>query len=463
MTPIEFRMIPVADLVDHPQNPRDDLGDPQKLAELANDIADNGNTEALHVFPIKEGPDAGKFLLVAGHRRTAAARLGNVEELYCRLRPDLDSLDKQLETMLRENTHREGITPINEAKAIQAMLECEGMSVKKVAKRIHRSETFIRSRSALVKLPDSAKTAIDAGRMTLEQSLVFDEFADDKSATAELTKNAGTNDWTYTVNRLRSARATKFKQAASEQLVKDLGIKTITSQQAYSSTKYVRDYNREKIPAVRVAEGQVAVIGYQGDLEWYDVKSSAKKKLTDEEIADKKRLQDIAAGLEQADALWNEFVERKIRDAAGHFDRPEDAPAVLTLRKSMFSGYGASHPRAARVLGISIALDGVRSLEETQAIEAAIERLKLLQLAYLHAFLHLMKDDLHKPATWKAEYSWSRESLQKFLDLRRDIFGYEVTAYEQEALDYWAEKEKESAATSAENDEGWDLDNDDDA
>ncbi|WP_420179661.1 ParB/RepB/Spo0J family partition protein [Paenarthrobacter sp. TA1.8] len=461
MTPIEFRMIPVADLVDHPQNPRDDLGDPQKLAELANDIAENGNTEALHVFPLQDGPDAGKFLLVAGHRRTAAARLGNVEELYCRLRPDLDSLDKQLETMLRENTHREGITPINEAKAIQAMLDCEGMSVKKVAKRIHRSETFIRSRSALVKLPDSAKHAIDAGRMTLEQSQIFDDFADNPEATAELTKNAGTTDWTYTVNRLKREREVAFKKAASKQLITDLGITTIQQHETYTSNKYNRDYDREKTPGQRVTEGQVAVIGHNGDLEWYQVKQVTKKKLTDEEIADKKRLKDIAAGLEQSEALWLEFIERKIRDAAGHFEQPENAPAVLALRKSMFSGYAASHARAARVLGISVASSSSLTLEEQAAVDAAIAKLKLLQLAYLHAFLHLMKDDLHKPSTWHARYSFERESLQKFTDTRKEIFGYDVTAYEQEALDYWDEKEKEASAASAENDEGWDLDDED--
>ncbi|MDI2019726.1 ParB/RepB/Spo0J family partition protein [Paenarthrobacter nicotinovorans] len=441
MTPIEFRMIPVADLVDHPQNPRDDLGDPQKLAELANDIADNGNTEALHVYPIKDGPDAGKFLLVAGHRRTAAARLGNVEELYCRLRPDLDSLDKQLETMLRENTHREGITPINEAKAIQAMLDCEGMSVKKVAKRIHRSETFIRSRSALVKLPDSAKHAIDAGRMTLEQSQIFDDFADDEAATAELTKNAGTTDWTYTVNRLKREKEVAFKTAASNQLITDLGIKTIKQSDTYSSSKYSRDYDREKTPGQRVAEGQVAVIGYSGDLEWYQVKKSTKVKLTDEEVADKKRVKDIAAGLEQADALWLEHVERKISAAVGHFDRPEDAPAVLALRKSMFSGYNASHAKAARVLGIGVAAGSGITADVQAAVEARIDKLKLLQLAYLHAFLHLMKDDLHKPSTWQCRYAFERERLEKFLNLRQEIFGYEVNAYEQEAIDYWAEKE----------------------
>ncbi|QSZ53298.1 ParB/RepB/Spo0J family partition protein [Paenarthrobacter sp. AT5] len=457
MTP-EFRMIPVADLLDHPQNPRDDLGDPQKLAELANDIAENGNTEALHVYPITDGDDAGKFLLVAGHRRTAAARLGNVDELYARLRPDLNTLDKQLETMLRENTHREGITPINEAKAIQAMLDCEGMSVKKVAKRIHRSETFIRSRSALVKLPDTAKAAIDAGRMTLEQSLIFDEFADNPEATAELTENAGTPDWTYTVNRLRREKEVAFKTAASNQLIGDLGIKTIKQSDTYTSNKYNRDYDREKTPAQRVAEGQVAVIGYSGDLEWYQVKKSTKAKLSEEEIADKKRLKDIAAGLEQADALWLEHVERKISAAAGHFDRPEDAPAVIALRKSMFSGYNASHVRAARVLGIGIMADSGVTADVQEAVAARIDKLKLLQLAYLHAHLHLMKDDLHRPTTWQCRYAWDRTSLQYFLDLRKEIFDYEVTAYEQEAIDYWDDKEKETTATAAENDEGWELD-----
>ncbi|QSZ49382.1 ParB/RepB/Spo0J family partition protein [Arthrobacter sp. D5-1] len=460
MTP-EFRMIPVADLVEHPQNPRDDLGDPQKLAELANDIAENGNTEALHVFPITEGENAGKFLLIAGHRRTEAARLGNVAELYARLRPDLDSLDKQLETMLRENTHREGLTPINEAKAIQAMLDCEGMSVKKVAKRIHRSETFIRSRAAMVKLPESAKSAIDAGRMTLEQSQIFDEFADDEEATAELTKNAGTTDWGFTVNRLRNAKVRKFKTAASEQLIKDLGIKTISSYDSYSSNKYSRDYDRDKTPGERVAEGQVAVLGSQGDLEWYQVKQTGKKQLTEAEIADKKRFKDIGAGLEQADALWLEHVERKISAAAGHFDRPEDAPAVLALRKSMFAGYSADRARATRVLGIGVTAEGGMTADVVAAVDARVDKLKLLQLAYLHAFLHLMKDSLHKPSTWHCKYEWDRTSLQKFLDTRREIFGYEVTAYEQEAIDYWDEKERAATAESSDNDEGWDLEDDD--
>ena len=66
----EFRHVPVADLVPHPHNPRTDLGDPQKLSELANDLAAKGNKTACRVFPITDGDDQGKYLIIEGHRHS---------------------------------------------------------------------------------------------------------------------------------------------------------------------------------------------------------------------------------------------------------------------------------------------------------------------------------------------------------------------------------------------------------
>lgn len=273
-------MVPVKDLKPHPDNPRTDLGDPQKLAELANDLAENGNTIPLRLFPDADGRT---FLIIEGHRRTAAAELGNVEELYCWIDPTLDTLAKQLEAMLRENTHREGITTENEAKAIQTMLDCEGMSVRKVAKRIHRSETFIRQRSQIAKLPAPARGLIDGGQLTLEQSQAFDEFRDDDEAIAKLTYVAqdrfhSKHDFERAVMNLRMRRDMPRHRAESERIVEEHKVPTLTDNQTYSGHYHTVDAG-EKSPEELSKEGLYAKIAEgSGKLHWYKKVAGAASK-----------------------------------------------------------------------------------------------------------------------------------------------------------------------------------------
>lgn len=423
-----FEEIHIDQLVVHPKNVRRDVGN---VVDLANSITSKGIQTPLTVTPHPE--DQGKFLIIAGHCRHAAAKLANLDILPCLIDASLDTETKQIEAMLVENTQRTDLTPSEEANGVQLLLAIDGNSVKSVAKAIGRSQNFVRSRVSLTKLPEEAKTAIDGGRMTLEQSTVFNEFDDDPAATAELTKFAGTTGWNPTVNRLRNLRDKSIKKAASEQLIKDLSIKTIGVDKIYTS-KYQRDYDRETTPAEHVAAGDVAIINYSGDLEWYKVQAKApKKELTEEEIADKKRVKDIAAGLEQAEALWNEFLEGAIRDAAGYNDQPGDGPVVVVLRETMFSGYGARSERAASSLGLAADTPHADLL-------AAIDRLKLRQLAYLHGYLHLIPRDLHDPNTWDTGFSYKKRDIENFLKNREQVFGYKINPFETEALEYWAEK-----------------------
>lgn len=423
-----FQELRIDQLVPHPKNVRRDVG---IVTDLANSITSKGIQTPLTVTPHPDNQD--KFLIIAGHCRHAAAQLANLDILPCLIDPSLDTETKQIEAMLVENTQRTDLTPTEEANGVQLLLAIEGNSVKSVAKAIGRSQNFVRSRVSLTKLPEEAKTAIDGGRMTLEQSTVFNEFEDDPEATAELTKFAGTTDWNPTVNRLRNLRVKSFKKAASEQLIKDLKIKTIGVDKIYTS-KYQRDYDREATPAEHVTAGDVAIINYSGELEWYKVQAKApKKQLTDEEIADKKRLTDIAAGLDQAEALWNEFLEGAIRDAAGYNDNPGDAPVVVVLRETMFSGFGSVYVRAATALGLP-------SDVPHDDLLAAIGRLKLRQLAYLHGYLHLIPRELRDPNTWDTGFSYKKRDIENFLKHREQVFGYKITPFEQEALDYWAEK-----------------------
>ena len=61
--------IPIDKLIPHKNNPRRDLGE---LTELADSIKVKGVLQNLTVVPDKKNP--GRYIIVIGHRRCAAAR-----------------------------------------------------------------------------------------------------------------------------------------------------------------------------------------------------------------------------------------------------------------------------------------------------------------------------------------------------------------------------------------------------
>lgn len=466
MSPADYRMIPVADLVPHPHNPRTDLGDPQKLAELANDIAENGNTIRLRVVPILEEPDAGKFLLVEGHRRTEAAKLGQVHELHCWVDPSLDTLAKQVEAMLRENTHREGITASNEAKAIQTILECDGMSVKKVAKAIHRSESFIRKRSRLAGLPAAAHGLVDAGQLTLEQSDAFDEFRGDASAVDQLLRCAQNkyetaHDWDRLVLNLRMRRDAPVHRAASEELIKEHKLTMLTENQTYSG-HYSQIYEKTLSDEEHAEAGHCArLMEGSGKLSWFKKTGSGKEPkqpATEEEKAARRRLKDLEAGLEQDLAIWDEHLRRSITDAGGGLPRTKEEIRISTGLASCVLRFGTDFARASELI---LGKPYTYGAEATAELHGALDRLRPLQLTMLIAELHIKPEALHKPASWDStDYRWrENEGVPRWIRVRQELFGYPPAVFEQEAMEHFIAL---ASTSSADDDQDEDEDNEDD-
>ena len=72
----EITMINIKDLLPHPDNPRKQIGD---ITELAESIRKNGIMQNLTVVPAANG----KYRIIIGHRRAAAARAAGLTELPC--------------------------------------------------------------------------------------------------------------------------------------------------------------------------------------------------------------------------------------------------------------------------------------------------------------------------------------------------------------------------------------------
>lgn len=156
----------VCDLQPNPLNPRRDVN-ASGLDELAESIRAQGVLQPLLVTP------AG--VVVAGHRRLAAARMAGLEEVPVVIR-DLDTVQQQ-EIMLVENLQRQDLSPVEEARAYRRLLEA-GQTTAQLARRIGAPAARINARLVLLKLDDQVQWMFHRGDLPLGLAAVLLRVAD---------------------------------------------------------------------------------------------------------------------------------------------------------------------------------------------------------------------------------------------------------------------------------------------
>ena len=111
--------------------------------------------------------DNGEHLLVAGHRRHAAAqRAGTVTTVPVVVRAMTPV--EVIEAMLSENVNRSDLTVAEEVRAVERLMSLEdGLTPAKLCRRIGRSQAWVRSRMAVTILPARWRAAIDSGELSL--------------------------------------------------------------------------------------------------------------------------------------------------------------------------------------------------------------------------------------------------------------------------------------------------------
>ena len=164
--PVSIPSWPVAELRPNPLNPRGEVDD-SSLEELAESIRAQGVLQPLLVTP------AG--VVVAGHRRLAAARMAGLDEVPVVVR-DLDLVQQQ-EIMLVENLQRQDLSPVEEARAYRRLLEA-GHTTAQLARRIGAPAARINARLVLLKLDEQVQWMFHRGDLPLTLAAVLLKVAD---------------------------------------------------------------------------------------------------------------------------------------------------------------------------------------------------------------------------------------------------------------------------------------------
>ena len=133
--------------------------DAEELQNLALSIAQSGIIQPITVRKVGD-----MYRIIAGERRWRAARMAGLSEIPVVIM-DADE-QKSAEMALVENIPRENLNPIEEAEAIEALMDEFGLTQDEASKRIGRSRSSVANLLRLLDLPDSVREYVSSGALS---------------------------------------------------------------------------------------------------------------------------------------------------------------------------------------------------------------------------------------------------------------------------------------------------------
>lgn len=147
-----------------PTNPRRSF-DQLALEELVESVRVRGIDVPLRVRPLADpGSKGPTHEVIAGHRRLKAALTAGLKQVPCHIE-ELADQDAAVAAYI-DNDQRENITPIDQATALHSLLTDHHLTVEQISEQIGKPPRKIRELLALLRLPDIAQAAVNAGRLS---------------------------------------------------------------------------------------------------------------------------------------------------------------------------------------------------------------------------------------------------------------------------------------------------------
>lgn len=133
--------------------------DKEKLAELANSIAEYGM-----ISPIIAVKEKDYYKIVAGERRWRAAKLAGLKKVPVIVK-EYDQFETE-QVALVENLQREDLNLIEEATGYARLIDRYGITQEELSKKIGKSRSAITNTMRLLKLPAKVLEMVEKGLLT---------------------------------------------------------------------------------------------------------------------------------------------------------------------------------------------------------------------------------------------------------------------------------------------------------
>jgi ParB family chromosome partitioning protein len=200
----------IADIVSNPDQPRREF-DEQSLSELSASIKRHGVLQPIIV--VRQGD---KYHIVAGERRWRASRSAGLTHMPAIVR-SLEELER-VELALIENIQRVDLSPLEQALSVYKLQQQFNLTLEDVAKKLGKAPSTISNLSRLLQLPESAREALRAGKISEGHARAILALKDNPAKQEELLSCIANNGWTV---RQAEQFVTSTKKGADSVKAKD--------------------------------------------------------------------------------------------------------------------------------------------------------------------------------------------------------------------------------------------------
>jgi ParB family chromosome partitioning protein len=152
----ELKKLPIEFIVPGKYQPRKDMS-PDALEELASSIRAQGVIQPIVVRKI----DDHRFEIIAGERRWRAAQLAELDEVPCLVKNVPD--EAAVAIALIENIQREDLNAMEEAQALDRLMNEFSLTHQEVAEAVGKSRTTVTNLLRLNNLNDDVKLLVEHG------------------------------------------------------------------------------------------------------------------------------------------------------------------------------------------------------------------------------------------------------------------------------------------------------------
>ena len=201
-----LRNLPV-DLLERGRfQPRHDF-DPESLQELADSIQAQGVVQPIVVRPLSDGR---RYEIIAGERRWRASQLAGLHEIPAVVR---DVPDQAAMAMaLIENIQREDLNPMDEALALQRLIDEFGLTHQETAEAVGRSRAAVSNLLRLLGLNSDVKKLVGEGQLEMGHAralLGLNGEAQSETARRVVAKGLSVRETEVLVKKLQQPQAAK--------------------------------------------------------------------------------------------------------------------------------------------------------------------------------------------------------------------------------------------------------------
>ncbi|MCX4696925.1 ParB/RepB/Spo0J family partition protein [Streptomyces sp. NBC_01408] len=190
--------VPIEALAHNPFNLREEL---TELEEMAQSLTIRGQLQPLAVATRMafmeahpgqtDGLGRAPYVVIDGNRRLAAAQLAGLKSMHIHVNDSLaTSAADILESALIANVHRVDVAPMDQARALQELVEVHG-SQAQVAKRLGKTAAWVSQRLTLLQLTPELQDKVETGELKVEPARRIGRLPqEEQEAAAEATVNA---------------------------------------------------------------------------------------------------------------------------------------------------------------------------------------------------------------------------------------------------------------------------------